>query len=522
MSNAILPALTKRPRPVVLAILDGWGCRDELESNAIKQAHTPNWDMLSSRFPYGTLNASAEDVGLPCGQMGNSEVGHMSIGAGRIVLQDLPRIDKAVQEQTIPSLTAFKEFVASVKQGSGTCHLMGLASDGGVHAHLSHIIALADMLHDAGLKVIIHAFLDGRDTAPKSALEFISELEKKIAGKATIGTVSGRYYAMDRDKRWDRVQKAYDAIVSAKGEQAETPAAAIHASYANGKSDEFVLPCIISDYAGMQDGDGLLMANFRADRARQLLTAMVDPEFNGFARSSTPTFSARLGMVEYSNALNVHLSALFPPEITEDTLGEIIANNGLRQLRIAETEKYAHVTFFFNAGKEQELAGEDRILVPSPNVATYDLQPEMSAYEVTEKLEAAIHAGTYDFIAVNYANADMVGHTGDMKAAVKAVEAVDSCIGRLQKAIFAAGGILLITADHGNIEQLHDHGTGQAHTAHTLNLVPFVVAGKEWEGHTISLPEGKLCDVAPTLLHLLNLPQPKTMTGTSRLESYLA
>ncbi|MGB1540084.1 MAG: 2,3-bisphosphoglycerate-independent phosphoglycerate mutase, partial [Rickettsiales bacterium] len=473
------------------------------------------WDALTTSFPLGKLSASAEAVGLPEGQMGNSEVGHMNIGSGRTVLQDLPRIDKTIADGKLAALPEFQSFVNALKnEGSGTCHLMGLLSPGGVHSHQAHLAALALELAKSGISVNVHAFLDGRDTPPKSALGYVRTFEKAIAPQQsmiTLATVSGRYYAMDRDKRWDRTEKAYLALTSAQGEAAPTAIAAIEQAYAADASDEFVLPTIVNGYAGMQDGDGILMANFRADRARQILSALTLPGFDGFARRYQPRFSATLGMVEYSSELASTLSSLFPPENITETLGEVVSRAGMKQLRIAETEKYAHVTFFLNAGRETEYDGEERILIPSPKVATYDMQPEMSAYEVTQKLEAAIASETFDLIVVNYANADMVGHTGDMQAAIKAVEAVDSCIGRLKDAVFAKGGALLVTADHGNIEQMMDHSTHQSHTAHTLNLVPFIVAYAPWEGRAVSLPEGKLADVAPTVLELLQIPQPAAM-----------
>lgn len=515
-----LPALPKRPKPVVLAILDGWGLREGGSDNAIANARTPHWDALWSEFPKGLLDASAEAVGLPEGQMGNSEVGHMNIGAGRVILQDLPRIDKAIAEGQVPAIPAFKSFLTTVIDAGGTIHLAGLLSPGGVHAHQGHMAAIARLFAERGMKVNIHAFLDGRDTPPRSAVEYLMQFEADIAGfsqNIRIATVSGRFFAMDRDKRWDRVEKAYNAMVRGVGRAANTALDAVQQAYDAGQSDEFVEPTVIGDYAGTNDGDALFMANFRADRAREILHALCDPEFDGFTREKTTKFSARLGMVEYSSALNALVNCLFPAEQIRNTLGETLSRNGLSQLRIAETEKYAHVTFFLNAGEETTFPGEDRILVPSPKVATYDLQPEMSAFEVLENLERVIAAEHYDVIVVNFANPDMVGHTGNMAACVKAVETVDACLGRLQQAVFDKEGVLLITADHGNIEQLEDHSTHQAHTAHTLSLVPFVVASKEWQGVEAALPTGKLCDVAPTVLHLLQLPVPEDMTGTSRI-----
>lgn len=443
----------------------------------------------------------------------------MNLGGGRVVMQDLPRIDAAVADESIARLPALNDFAASVKAGSGTVHLMGLLSPGGVHSHQAHLAALARALAEQGLTVAIHAFLDGRDTPPRSGADFLRDFEREIAGneRISIVTVSGRYYAMDRDSRWDRVEKAYAALVEAKGEVADSAAAAIDASYQQDAGDEFVLPTVIGSYAGMGDGDGILMGNFRADRAREILSALLDPGFDGFARSQIAKFSAALGMVSYSTALDNLLSVLFPPQHLTNVLGEVLANAGLKQLRISETEKYAHVTFFFNGGEEQQFDGEERILIPSPRVATYDLKPEMSAYEVTDRLVEAIGNGRFDIVIVNYANGDMVGHTGDFDAAVKAVEAVDACLGRLEDAVLTAGGTMLVTADHGNCEMMRDPATGGAHTAHTTGPVPFVVVGAT--DSVTGLNEGRLCDVAPTVLDLMMVPQPEEMTGQSLLRS---
>ena len=508
-----------KPKPVLLCILDGWGESDQREHNAIAQAHTPNWDTLRVTYPFAQLSASEGDVGLPAGQMGNSEVGHMNIGAGRIVMQDLPRIDAASADGSLAKNAALQKYIAALKTSGGVCHVLGLISDGGVHSHQSHVAALANIIAAAGVPVAIHAFLDGRDTSPKSALAFLQQLADATSAHANISipTVSGRYYAMDRDKRWDRVSKAYDALVSAKAPHVATWQEAVNASYANNLTDEFVLPTALGNYAGMKDGDGLLMANFRADRARQTLTALLDPSFNGFERHHIIKFSATLGMVEYSEALNPFIPALFAPETLANNLGEIVSRAGMKQLRIAETEKYAHVTFFFNGGREEPFAGEERILVPSPKVATYDLQPEMSAPELTDKLVAAIESNAFDLIVVNYANTDMVGHSGDLSAAMKAVEAVDACLGRLAAAIHKTGGAMLITADHGNAECLHDDETNQAHTAHTLNLVPCLLVGERFKTLPKNLGHGVLADIAPTLCTLLHLPQPAEMTGRSVL-----
>lgn len=511
-----------RPKPVVLCILDGWGHREETDHNAIAAAHTPNWDCFLRDYPHGLLHASELQVGLPCGQMGNSEVGHMNIGAGRVVMQDLPRIDSAIADGSFATNHHLLHYIAALKTSGGDCHLMGLLSDGGVHSHQHHVQTLALAVADAGINVWIHAFLDGRDVAPRSAARYLEALETAVAHqpRIRIATLCGRYYAMDRDQRWDRVQKAYDLLMGTSENCAKTPSACIAASYEAGISDEFILPCIIDDYQGMQDGDGLLMANFRADRARQLLTALLDPAFKGFDRARRPAFCAALGMVEYSDALATLLPSLFPPESLTNILGEVVARAGLRQLRIAETEKYAHVTFFMSGGREAPFNGEDRILIPSPDVATYDLKPEMSAFEMTEKLEEAITANLYDLIIVNFANTDMVGHSGNLKAAKLAVEAVDTCIGKLAKAVESQSGLLLITADHGNAEQMHNADTGEQHTAHTLNLVPVVLVGHPFKHDSRAIPEGRLADIAPTLLSLMGLPIPPEMTGNSLVSGH--
>jgi len=513
-----------RQRPIVLCVLDGWGHRhDPADDNAILHARTPELDRLSREAPVAYLQASELHVGLPAGQMGNSEVGHMNLGAGRVVMQDLPRIDRAIADGTLAADSALATFIAAMKRSGGTVHLLGLMSPGGVHSHQDHIAALAGLLSAAGLAVWVHAFLDGRDTPPKSADGYLRTFLAAVADHKSvrIGVVSGRYYAMDRDKRWERVEKAYRALVDAAGERGADPVAAVERSYAAGVTDEFVLPAPIAGYAGMRDGDGLIMANFRADRARQMLSALLDPGFDGFARPRVVTFAATLGMVEYSSALNRFMPALFPPKPLTHMLGEVVAEAGLKQLRIAETEKYAHVTFFFNGGEERELPGESRILVPSPKVATYDLQPDMSANELTDRLVAAIDGGTFDLIVCNYANTDMVGHTGDYRAAVRAVEAVDACLGRVAEAIKRAGGALILTADHGNAEVMVDPETGQPHTAHTCNPVPVMVVNAQGEGRNapIALRDGKLADVAPTVLELLGLAPPREMTGRSLIQA---
>jgi 2,3-bisphosphoglycerate-independent phosphoglycerate mutase len=510
----------KRPKPTVLCILDGWGHRPQLDHNAVEQAKTPNWHGLLRDCPHALIDASELHVGLPEGQMGNSEVGHMNLGAGRVVMQDLPRIDQAIASGALAANPLLHDFIAKLKQSGGTCHLMGLLSPGGVHSHQDHLVALAKMLNDAGVKVLLHGFLDGRDTPPSSARQYVAEVSAAISGLSNVafGTVGGRYFGMDRDKRWERVELAYDAFFGQAPYAAADAKAAVAAAYAREETDEFVKPTIIGNFAGFKDGDGLLMGNFRADRARQILTALLDPAFDGFARKKMVRFAAVLGLVEYSSALAKFMPCLFPPAELGETLGEIVAKAGLKQLRIAETEKYAHVTFFFNGGEERLFPGEERILVPSPKVATYDLQPEMSAYEVTDKLVAAIESDAFDLVVVNYANTDMVGHSGDLQAAIKAVEAVDLCLGRLRAAVEARHGALLITADHGNAETMQDPITHEPHTAHTLNRVPVIVLGAGQR----RVVDGRLADVAPTLLELMGLPKPAVMTGHSLLAPQLS
>jgi 2,3-bisphosphoglycerate-independent phosphoglycerate mutase len=506
-----------RPRPALLCILDGWGYRPDPKDNAILDAHTPNFDRLMATCPQGLIDASETFVGLPRGQMGNSEVGHMNLGAGRVAVPDMPRIDKAIEDGSLAKNPVLTGLIATLKKSGSVCHLLGLASPGGVHAHQDQLIALANMIADGGVPVRIHAILDGRDTPPRSAIEYLDQIAAGLKKDLPIefATVGGRFYAMDRDKRWDRIEKAYDCIVDARGETAKTPTEAVDKAYAARLDDEFVLPTAIDGYQGMKDGDGILMFNYRSDRAREILTALLDPMFDGFRRGRLVKFADAVGMVEYSAALNGFLKTLFPPAVIRMGLGETIARAGLRQLRIAETEKYAHVTFFFNGGEERQFEGEERILVPSPKVQTYDLQPEMSAPEVTDKLVEAIGSGTFDLIVVNYANTDMVGHSGILSAAIKAVEAVDTCLGRLMEAVKKAGGVMLVTADHGNAEQMYDEASHQKHTQHTLNRVPALLFNSP--ANIRSLNDGKLADVAPTLLALMHIPQPREMTGHSLL-----
>ena len=510
------------PRPVMLVIMDGWGHREATEHNAIHAANTPVWDDLWAHYPKALLSASEGDVGLPEGQMGNSEVGHMNIGAGRVMMQDLPRIDHAIRTGELAQHADIQTMISTLKASGGACHLMGLLSDGGVHAHANHIHALALIFAAAGVPVWLHAFLDGRDTPPKSAEQFLSAWEAICDENPLINTatICGRYYAMDRDKRWDRVERSFNAVAFAKAERSTHSIKALKDNYAQGITDEFVIPTALNDYTGIQPNDGLIMCNFRADRAREILHPFVDTTFTHFDRPTQPILGAGIiGLVEYSSALSPLLTTIFPQEIPLNTLGEVLAQRHMRQLRIAETEKYAHVTFFFNGGREAAFDGEDRILVPSPNVATYDMQPEMSAAEVTDKLVAAIESGVYDLIVVNYANTDMVGHTGNIQAAMRAVEAVDTGLHHLREALDKVGGVMLISADHGNAEMMHDVDTGQAHTAHTLELVPVVLYGKGYRDSTTTLRNGVLADLAPTLLRLMHVPQPTEMTGASLIVS---
>ncbi len=515
-----MPDSHSRPKPVVLCILDGWGESSERDNNAIALAETPNWDRYMNDLPRSHLQASALDVGLPEGQMGNSEVGHTNLGAGRVVLQTLPRIDAALANGTLATNPVLTDFISVLKQSGGVCHLMGLLSPGGVHSHITHIIRLASAIAGSGVPVIFHAFLDGRDTPPKSGKGYMDDFLANLSSLegVRVGTVTGRYYAMDRDHRWERVSTAYDVMVAGKGRAAAGALSAIRDSYVAGNLDEFVLPSAIGGYDGMNDGDGLFMANFRADRAREILTALVDPDFDGFQRLRTIKFAACSGMVRYSRALDPFLTALFSSVELQKVLGEVIADAGLKQLRIAETEKYAHVTFFFNGGRERIFLGEERILVPSPKVATYDLQPEMSAAEVTMRLTSAIAGGIFDLIVVNFANGDMVGHTGVLEAAKVAVQALDNSLGQLEEAVIKAEGVLLITADHGNCEQMWDasEDQDQPHTAHTNNPVPLLMVNPpDW---VCGLSNGSLADIAPTLLKLMGLKQPREMTGKSLIK----
>ncbi len=499
-------------RPVALCILDGWGDRTETEANAPALARTPNFDRIRAAGPSSQLTTHGPDVGLPTGQMGNSEVGHTNIGAGRVVAMDLGQIDLAIEEGSFFTNAALVRFIETLQGTGGTAHLMGIVSDGGVHGHLDHVAAAARRIAEAGVPVTIHAMTDGRDVAPKSAEGHLEALQAKLPDTVRIGTVTGRYYAMDRDERWERVEGAYRAMVDGEGRAtADDPRQAVRRSYEAGATDEFVAPTVIAGYGGMVDGDGVFCLNFRADRAREILRAVGQPDFSAFDVSARPDLAARLGMVEYSTAHNAWFGTVFPKRVLENTLGEWVAKQGLRQFRLAETEKYPHVTFFLNGGREEPEAGEDRTMPKSPKVATYDLQPEMSAEEVTDRFVEAIGTG-YDLIVCNYANPDMVGHTGDIDAAVAACEAVDRGLGRVLEALERAGGAMIVTADHGNCETMVDPSTGGPHTSHTLNPVPCILVGG---AHGAGLAGGRLADLAPTLLDLMGLEQPGEMTGES-------
>lgn len=504
-----------RRRPILLMILDGFGLRKKKEGNAIASANTPNLDRLFSVYPHSILEASGMSVGLPEGQMGNSEVGHLNIGAGRIVYQDLTRITKSIKDGDFFKNPVLLDAIEKVKTRNSSLHLMGLLSDGGVHSHNSHLYALLELAKRHDIRnIFVHAFLDGRDVPPKSALVYIADAEKKMEELGgEFATISGRYFAMDRDKRWDRVKKAYDAMTSGKGETALSARLAVEKSYERKKTDEFVTPTVISrdgkHASVISDNDSVIFFNFRSDRAREITRAFIDNNFNGFERKIFPR-THFVCMTRYDETFKVPV--VFPPENLKNILADIISFHHFKQLRIAETEKYAHVTFFFNGGRETPVDGEERVLVPSPKVATYDLAPEMSAYHVTDEVVKAISSGKFDLIILNYANLDMVGHTGIFDAAVKAAEAVDKCIGRVLEAVTAAHGLLILTADHGNAEQMLDEtgGVHTPHTAHTCNPVPFLFCDIK-----VRLRNGILADIAPTLLEVLTIEKPEEMTGKS-------
>ncbi|MGM9582871.1 MAG: 2,3-bisphosphoglycerate-independent phosphoglycerate mutase [Phascolarctobacterium sp.] len=503
-------------KPVLLMILDGWGIAPASSSNAATLAKTPNLDKYFANYPHTQLEASGLEVGLPAGQIGNSEVGHLNIGSGRIIYQSLTRISKSITDGDFFTNPVLVKVMDEVKASGKALHLLGLLSDGGVHSHITHIIALLEMAKKHGLsKVYVHAFLDGRDVPPQSALTYVEQLEAAMfkIGVGKIATVSGRYYAMDRDKRWERLAKAYATMVQGDGPTAASATAGIEASYAAGVTDEFVVPFTVEGVDGrINAGDGVIFANFRPDRAREITRAIIDEDFPYFERpaSARPVHFACMAQYDATIAAPV----AYPPESIDDTLGQVLAQRGLHQLRIAETEKYAHVTFFFNGGVEEPNKNEERILIPSPKVATYDLQPEMSAEEVTQALLAELDKDKFDVVILNFANPDMVGHTGVLAAAIKAMEKVDSCVGRIVERVLALDGSVCICADHGNLEKMAE-ADGEPNTAHTTNPVPFLMISKEKH----ELHQGILADIAPTMLELLHIPQPKAMTGKSLINS---
>ncbi len=499
-------------KTVALIILDGWGHREATENNAIANANTPVLDGLTNKYPSTFISGSGLDVGLPPGQMGNSEVGHVNLGAGRVVYQDFTRISKAIDDKEFESTPALAAAVKSTAQNDKALHIMGLMSPGGVHSHEDHIFAMIEMAAKQGVsKIYLHCFLDGRDTAPQSAKASLEKAEALFEqlGVGKVASLIGRYYAMDRDERWERVEVAYNLIAQGEGEyNAETSLAGLDQSYQRGDNDEFVKATVIGQSVKLEDGDSLIFMNFRADRAREITRAFVDSDFSGFERNTVADLAHFVMLTQYADSIDA--PAAFAPEPLVNVMGDWLAQHNKTQLRISETEKYAHVTFFYSGGRESEYAGEQRVLIPSPKVATYDLQPEMNSTELTDKLVEAIESGKFDAIICNYPNGDMVGHTGVYDAAVKAVEAVDACIGRVIEALNKVGGECLITADHGNAEQMVNEQTGQAHTAHTSELVPFIYFGRD----ATTREGGTLSDVAPTMLHLMGMPQPTEMTGT--------
>ena len=505
-------------KPVMLMILDGFGINENQKGNAIAVANTPNIDKLMKTWPTTKIHTSGLDVGLPEGQMGNSEVGHTNIGAGRIVYQELTRITKSIEDGDFFSIKELTEAIENCKKNNSNLHVLGLLSDGGVHSHIRHLFAILELAKRKDFEnVYVHCFMDGRDTPPTSGESYIAKLEEKMKEKGVgkIATISGRFYAMDRDKRWNRIQKAYDAMVKGEGVKATSAISAIESSYQKEVFDEFIEPTVICNgdtpVATIEDGDSVIFFNFRPDRAREITRTLVDKDFNEFETKDMNLFY--VCFTQYDETMpNVKIA--FKPERLENTFGEYISKNGLKQLRIAETEKYAHVTFFFNGGEEKKYEGEDRILVPSPKVETYDLKPEMSAVEVTDNVVEAINSGKYDSIILNYANPDMVGHTGSLEAAIKAVETIDGCVGRVVEAIEKQNGVVIITADHGNAEQMIDYKTGEPHTAHTTNPVPLILVGIEG----VKLREGRLADLAPTMLDIMELSKPQEMTGETLIE----
>jgi len=509
-----------RPKPVVLLVLDGWGQREKTDDNAITQATTPNWDHLLGSRPHTVIHTSGRAVGLPDGQMGNSEVGHMNLGAGRVVYQELTRISRAVSDGSFEHNQVLIDAVDGAMARGGAVHVMGLLSPGGVHSHEEHMLAMVRLAVARGARAVyVHAFLDGRDTPPRSARPSVLRLSELLeeSGRGRIASLTGRYYAMDRDQRWDRTRRAWDALVHGEARHTAGDAVAgLEDAYERGETDEFVSPTLIvpggGEPARIGDDDAVVFMNFRADRARQLTRCFIEPDFDGFGRGRVPRLAAFVTLTRYQKDFDCPVA--FPPESMDNLLGQVLSDHGLKQLRLAETEKYAHVTYFFNGGREQPYPGEQRELIPSPRVATYDLQPEMSAPAVTDALVAAVETAEVDVIVCNFANPDMVGHTGVFAAAVKAVECVDACLGRIVTAVDHAGGALLITADHGNVEKMRDSKTGQAHTAHTADPVPLVYVGP---GQVSLSAGGALRDVAPTMLDLLGIEPPAEMTGHSLL-----
>lgn len=510
-------------KPVLLVVLDGWGCADPSPVNAIASAHTPEWDRIWARYPHTLINGSGASVGLPAEQMGNSEVGHLNLGAGRVVYQEYTRVSRSIKTGSFFTNQTLVDVVENAKTHGKALHILGLLSPGGVHSHEEHIHAMLELAVKRGAgQIYLHAFLDGRDTAPKSAAESLRKMQAKCAelGGGRIASIIGRYYAMDRDHRWPRIQKAYDLITQGKAEfTAVDPMAGLALAYTRGETDEFVQATAIVP-AGetpvqLQDGDSIVFMNYRSDRARQITRPFIEPNFDAFPRAVTPKLGTFVSLTEYKSDFDIPVA--YPPERLKNVFGEYIAGLGLHQLRIAETEKYAHVTFFFNGGREEPFEFEDRILINSPNVATYDQQPQMSAFEVTDKLVSAIESGKYAVIICNYANPDMVGHTGNFAATVKAIEVIDKCLQRVVVAIEKVGGEMLITADHGNAEMMENTITHQPHTAHTTNLVPFIYVGPR--AIKLAPQGGVLSDVAPTMLVLMGLPQPPEMTGRSLLQA---
>lgn len=515
VKSYIMTEFKPTKRPVVLCILDGWGIGDGGEFDAIASANTPCYDALIAECPNTTLTTFGPQVGLPDGQMGNSEVGHMNIGAGRVVMQYLPRITKAFKDNIVKDSQPIKTLIENLKESGKSCHILGLVSDGGVHAHIDHVVELARIVGSQGINTHVHAFTDGRDCSPHSGRSFMADTERAVNAyyNVSISSVCGRYFAMDRDNRWERVEKAYNAIVHGRGIKSSMPTEYIQSCYEKGQTDEFLEPAMFGGYEGIEEGDAIIFANFRNDRARQILQSLIFEDFEGFKREGgAPPLSEAIGMVEYSDELNEYMQILFKPLEHKNIFGEVVAAHGLKQMRMAETEKYPHVTFFFNSGREEPYEGEERILVNSPKVATYDLQPEMSAPELSEKLLKVVEDDQHDAIIVNFANTDMVGHTGSIDAARKAAESVDGTLCKLKALVEEKGGVLIVTADHGNADQMFDSQTNGPHTAHTLNPVPFIIVGAKDD---LKLTSGKLADIAPTMLHFLGIEKPDEMDGES-------